>query len=505
MNRIEQFVYEQDDRRRRKIEIDQRYREHNSELTEEEKVKLAQLKEKFHYDDKSVSVVTRQYGGEAVSVDIREYFRMVDQYMESTNNTMVEEKLKLVNKADENIFSNASELLSVFNTMTQDQLKAYTSKSLSPEELSKISLHVSEVCKKDLGRDKISSELVERYYEKEIKGWAYEDFVEHFGAEFADAFLPEGDCKNNILRTRSMFMNVIGLLIVNSDEITNLNAYIEYNERVVEVLERLAKCGEDVAEVLKSSEGFADAAARSREETGFPKAHDYANEYSEHFEIRADGSYDYFAIRYVMMRELAKAYEKVKSEYETEADIEVVDNEIQESLKKADCYLDVAELTTFKEVYAAYEASAKSDKRTSANGLRVQGKTYVEKIRKSKVNLNFPGFMASYNSANEILNGYYKHMHNVISNYNAALDVAEKEGITGLEKIECDVDVFAGVLLTVMSRLMKKLTKNTSDKFESLTVASYFKRYAQIGMDLYSLPDIYNIVKPMVEFISNKK
>ena len=505
MNRIKQFVDEQDERRRRKIEIDQRYRQHNSELTEEEKLKLAQLKEKFHYDDKSVSVVTRQYGGEAVAVDIREYFRMVDQYMESTNNTMAEEKLKLLNKVDDNIFSNASELLSVFNTMTTEQLKAYTTKSLTPEELSKISLHVSEVCKKDLGRDKITSELVEAYYEKAIKGWSYDDFIEHFGSEFVEAFLPENGCRSNILRTRSIFMDVIGLLIVNSDEIKNLNAYIEYNERVVEVLERLAKCGEDVAEVLKSSEGFADAAARSREETGFPKAHDYAKEYSEHFEIRADGSYDYFAIRYVMMRELAKAYENVKPEYELASDIEVVDNEIQESLKKADCYLDVAELTTFKDVYAAYEASAKTDKRTSASGLRVQGKAYVEKIRKSKINLNFPGFMASYKSTNEILNGYYKHMHNVITSYNAALDVAEKEGITGLEKIDCDVDIFAGVLLTVMARLMKKLTKNTSDKFESLTVASYFKRYAQIGMDLYSLPDIYNIVKPMVEFISNKK
>lgn len=505
MNKIEQFVADQEDRQRRKIEIDQRYREHNTELTDDEKAKLAELKAKFHHDDKSVSVVTRQYGGESVSVDIREYFRMVDQYMESATNSISKADLKLVNKTDDNIFANASELLSVFNTMTVDQIKGCAAKELTSEEIASISKHVSDVCKKDLGREKITSEMVTAYYEKAVKNWTYDDIVEHFGEEFTNAFLPESECKTNVLRTRTIFMNVISLLIVNSDEINNLNAYIDYNERVVEVLERLAKCGEDVADVLKIPEGFADAAARSREETGFPKLHEYAKKYSGYFKIRADGSYDYFAIRYVMMRELAKAYEKVKPEYELLADIEIVDGEIEESLKKADCYLNVAELKTFKEVYAAYEASAMSDKRTSAAGLRTQGKGYVEKIRKSKVSLNFPGYMASYNNSNQILNGYYKHMTNVVKNYNAAIDVAKKDGVEGLEKIECDVDILAGVLLTIMSRLMKKLSKNTSDKYDALTLSSYFKRYAQIGMDLYSLPDMYNIVRPMVEYISNKK
>ena len=508
MNKIDQFLAEQNDRRRRKIEIDQRYREHNSELTDEEKAKLAELKEKFHSDDMAVNVVTRRYGGESVSVNIREYFRMVDQYMEA-NSTQVTDMMKLVNKADENIFSNAAELINVFSGLTKTQLESYAGKELSVEFLTNMSKHISDVCRADTGREIINSDFAVAYYEKETRNWTIEDFENHFGKEFVETFLygyMTGDRprQTNILTARRHLVDVIGLFIVHNDEIANLNAYIEYNERVVDVLERLAKCGEEIADVLKSPEGFADAAARSREETGYPKLHDYAKVYSDHFDIRADGSYDYFAIRYVMMRELAKAYEQAKPEYTVVADIEVVDTEIKESLKKADCYLDVAELKTFREIYAAYESAAKADKRTSAAGLKTQGKGYVEKIRKCKISLNFPGYKADLNNANQIMAEYYKYMDNVITTYNLAIAEAAKQGVTGLEPIECDHEIFAGVMLTVMARLLKKLTKNNFDKYDSLTVSSYFKRYAQIGMDLYSLSDIYAIIKPMIDYISSK-
>ena len=104
-------------------------------------------------------------------------------------------------------------------------------------------------------------------------------------------------------------------------------------------------------------------------------------------------------------------------------------------------------------------------------------------------------------NASEIYLAYVKRMDDVIKAHNIAVDKAKAEGLNDLDRIECDTTTFAGVLLIVMGRLLKKLTKNTSYKFEMLEVNSYFQRFAQLGLDLFSIDEVYKIIRPMIDFI----
>ena len=493
MNHIQLFEQDQEEKFRRKMEINERYRQRNNTLTDEEKARLEELKEKFYSNNKVVSIVTTSATGETVEVDALEYFKSVDDNMEKMN-----DGLKLVNASDENILASATTAVTSVQNILIDQIRAYCLDSeITDERIAEIISKVSSICKKELGRSDITSDLVSAYFEK--KTFKYMQDV--FPADVISAFVPEEDIFDDPRACKTKLTEIFSTMIIAKDEITSINEYIDHNEKVVQILMRLEQCGHDLAEELKSPEKFAEAVARTREDTGEPRLNEIADKYKDYFKVRVNGSYDYFTIRFVMMKEMAKAYEKVIEEYTDPEDIEVIQNEIEESEQKALIYLDVANLDTFREVYEAYESAAKSDKRTNRKGLETQGRSYIEKIKKSKVNVAFPGYRPEMENASEIYLAYVKRMDDVIKAHNAAVDKAKENGLNDLDRIECNTTTFAGVLLIVMGRLLKKLTKNTAHKLEMLEVNSYFQRFAQFGLDLFSLDEVYKIIRPMIDFI----
>lgn len=495
MNPIQVFQQDQDEKLKRKLEIDRAHREHNMTLTDDEKARLEILRENALKNDRTLSIVTTNYGGGSVSVNATEYFRMVDDIMET------KDELKLLAHGEDSLLSGTLGVLTEMTETTKDSIRTLAvGEAMTEEELSKIASEVSAICRKALGRENIDSDSVTTFLAHKPASY----FTETFPMEFISRFVDEDAIKSPML-VKNTLMEIIPMLIVTNDDIANLNTYLEYNERVLQVIQRLEECGHDLAKELKNPEKFATIVARTREETGNPDMRDIAKKYSDYFKTNCDGSYDYFAIRYVMQRELANAYETVKLEYINDDEIATVQEEIDEANAKADIYLDVANLTMFKEVYSAYESAAKADKRTSRNALYTQGRSYIDKIRKNRINLNFPGYRPDAKSSAEIQHTYVKYIETAVNAYNKQIAAANASGLTELSEIHCDIEVFAGVMLTVMARLLKRYSKNTSTKHESLAAHAYFKRFARFGIDIFTVSDMYEIVKPMVEYISSMK
>ena len=503
MNYIQLFEQEQEENFRRKMEINERYRKHNSTLTDEEKAKLEELKKRYH-SDKTVTIVTTTATGESTEVAAIDYFRSVDENMETMNSVNaegVEQEVKLVNKSDDNFLDEAANAMKNMSSIIYDQIRNFmVNPETSDERIREIILRVSEICKQELGQSTITSDMVQAYFFKKTYKYIADLFPEDIIAEF----ITEDDVLNDPIACKEKLANIFGIMILQKDEFDATNEYIEQNMKVVQILSRLEECGHDLAEALKSPETFAEAVARSRADTGEPKLDEVVQKYKDFFKVRVNGSYDYFTIRYVMMRELAAAYEKVKSEYGDQESIDIIQNEIDECYKKAERHLDVANLTHFRTVYEQFEKAAKTDKRTSKKGLQLQGRNYIEKIKKCKVDLSFPGYTPDMKNANAIYLGYLKRMKDVCAAYNSAIDKSVDNNLVDLKKIDCDVEAFADVLLVTMGRLMKSLNKNTSDKYDALELHGYFQRFSQIGLDLFSIPTFYDIVKPMVDYISEK-
>ena len=504
MNRIQIFEEEQAELYKKKVELDKASRLEQYTLTEDEQKRLEELKHQYSIgnDNKMVTMVTTTNGSSS-ETSIKEYFRMVDDNMETTKNG-----LKLVNASDNNLLDSATSLVNSIQDIIYEQIQNMTvnddGEVVSKDILETISNDINNLCINELKISNVDSDGINKYF----SNYTITALKNILPKSFVETFIDSGLLiSENAADDRDRIINIIGMMVMSKNEIGRINEYIEYSEKVMQVLIRLEECGKDLSEALKNPQTFSEAVERTRAETGNPKINELVMKYKSHFKdsnISINAGADYFAIRYVMMQELAKAYEKFKVEYSDKDELEAIDNEISESRRKSECYLDACQLETFAQVYSAYEFAAKSDKRTSRKGLNNQGKTYIDKVRKSKLNLSFPGYQATMKNSNEIFISYKQYIDSAVKKYNEMIDSAENCNITDLKKINCDTEVLAGVLLTIMARLLKKFTKNTSDKFNAISITSYYQRFSRIGTDLFTIWEMYKIVEPIVKYIESK-
>ena len=102
----------------------------------------------------------------------------------------------------------------------------------------------------------------------------------------------------------------------------------------------------------------------------------------------------------------------------------------------------------------------------------------------------------------------------MLSNYNTTLlDVYQREatatGTTPDTKIQAIAlppydgqmvhKVFALVLSILMGRVMKKCTENTATKYDAIILDSYFKIFCSLGMDIYTMTEIWELVSQVAE------
>lgn len=135
----------------------------------------------------------------------------------------------------------------------------------------------------------------------------------------------------------------------------------------------------------------------------------------------------------------------------------------------------------------------------------------VERIRRSKQDVPFPGYRAEDKKSELIFKHYQEDFNKVFHSYNTAIAaLAEKEPnhVDDLESIQLDgykedmVFAYTSMLLIIlMGRIMKKLSKNTITKYDAVMLDAYFKLFSGLGMDVYIMSNVWRMLKEPVQYV----
>ena len=166
MNRIQIFEEEQAELYKKKVELDKASRLEQYTLTEDEQKRLEELKRQYSIgnDNKMVTMVTTTNGSSS-ETSIKEYFRMVDDNMETTKNG-----LKLVNASDNNLLDSATSLVNSIQDIIYEQIQNMTvnddGEVVSKDILETISNDINNLCINELKISNVDSDGINKYFSK---------------------------------------------------------------------------------------------------------------------------------------------------------------------------------------------------------------------------------------------------------------------------------------------------------------------------------------------------
>jgi len=224
-----------------------------------------------------------------------------------------------------------------------------------------------------------------------------------------------------------------------------------------------------------------------------------------------------FSQKSIIYDEYVAAYTKLLDEYDDPESRALVQEQIDESRYKAETYRNVCNLELFSQVWSAMDIWLRGGKKNSLKRIGELAFESLDRIRRSKQDLPFP----TYNPAlakrpkeqyehyltefSAMLRGYNSQILKVMQN---ADDEQHRELVdTGVEFITIDGQMedtvyrhFAMLLLIAFGRITKKLTSNTSTKYDAIMLDAYFRVYCKMGTDIYIMQDIWNIAKELVQY-----
>ena len=61
-------------------------------------------------------------------------------------------------------------------------------------------------------------------------------------------------------------------------------------------------------------------------------------------------------------------------------------------------------------------------------------------------------------------------------------------------------ETFSTLLVILMGRILKKLYGNHQDKYDAITLDSYFQIFCRMGMDIYIMQDFWTMMKDFVQY-----
>ena len=207
------------------------------------------------------------------------------------------------------------------------------------------------------------------------------------------------------------------------------------------------------------------------------------------------------------------------SEHEIEINMKARDlilDEITEATNKMEVYKSITNLDLFKELYAILEDRYMHGVKMSQKFLIKECMDAIERAKKCKLNVPYPGYKGTTNKVDQIFKSYMIAYPQMIGNYNKAiLDVCQKVTADGAPLPETNIEaialedysgkqvakVFSLLLSVMMGRIMKKCTGNNQTKYDAIILDSYFQMFCRLGMDIYVMNDIWVMMKPLVKYV----
>ena len=339
--------------------------------------------------------------------------------------------------------------------------------------------------------------------------------------DFVEIYLSPNEIQFNNLKAKERFLTVIGYLTITGPELDYLNEYIEDENKLAMVSQRLLRCQMDFADMLKDERNLSELVAKTIE-----IAPNDASFWSKYIKLPNRVSNE-FAQRAVLQKQYKEAYAKILDEYPESDDPKenrfnekaraIIQAEVDEAAAKEEVYISISNLDLFHTLYKTLEARYMAHTKLTHKFLIKEVQSAIERARRCKQNVSYPGYGPNMTRTEQIYKAYMTAYPQMITNYNNTIcGVYKKESevnpdlmpenpimIIGLENRpeESVIKVFSALLAIMMGRVMKACTENNATKYDAIVLDSYFQIFCKLGTDIYLMNDVWMTMKPLVIYI----
>jgi hypothetical protein len=487
-----------------------------TELTEEEQESIEKLKEELG-DNPVVMVKEKLSDDEAAdapaSQTAEEFTKSLDDRVAMINEG--KESLKLVNAGDiqktvaDIKAESRSKAIQMFRNMG---VKKADDTEISDDDYLAINDSALAALKEFMGTDTLDADKTIKRLSKLPAKQVFSIFPE----QFLQVYLTENELKFPNIKAKDRLITVIAYLITTGPELDYLNDYIDDENKLMIVSKRLMQCQLDLGEALKDDAKLSEMVASSKtfspDDDSFWALHikDPKRVHNE------------FAQRIVIYQNYLNGYGKILEDYPDdgthEQERKLILNEIEECTCKMNCYQSICDLKLMRELYEILFTRFKTNKKVNMKYLTQECIESVDRVRRSKQNVPFPGYKGNQKKPEIIFSAYIAAFSKMVVNYNAEIEKIlessenpEKEDTRGVIKIQLDgydegdvTVVYSMVLLLLMGRIMKALSKNNRTKYDAIELDAYFQVFCKAGTDVYLMTDMWNICKEFVQYILDK-
>lgn len=472
-----------------------------TELTEKEQEAINNMR------NTTRQVVVSETGedGQSVKTPVSDYAKTLDDRIAQINNS---DQIKFINSYGKNndikkSFEESKEQAKT-NAMAAFKTFALNANEVDENDLLAINDEALAALQKHFNIERFdSNKLTSRLHKMSLSAIA-----SILPEKFINIYLTETDIKFNNLKAKEKLLSIIGYLSVTGPEMDYLNEYIEEENKLSLISKRLLQYRLDFAEMLKDETKLSEIVNRTAEiepmDTSF---------WSKYIKL-PNRVHNEFAQRVVIYEQYKEAYEKIKEEYAgDEAACNLIQEEIDECVNKINIYHDVCDLTLMKNLAETlFERYRNDTKRFTKKFLEKECVDAIERIRRSKVNVSFPGYKTEDKKASKIFTMYQSIYPKMIDSYNKIIAnvKAEEEKLNNVCNIneiavngyntKLVVTVFSDVILIIMGRIMKSLTKSPMDKYNAILLDSYFQIFCKMGSDVYIMSEVWDMSKDFIEY-----
>lgn len=497
-------------------------------LTDEDRDAIEKMKREMSDD---IVVVESGEDGQPVRQSLSSYAESLDKKQVQLDENKY---LKMLNSGE------IAQSVEDIKKDTQERaMKAYREmailgdRDMTDEEIIDLNVRVIDSLCKAFGIDTPNANI----FEKRLQKMSLQQIAALLPAEYVTMYVRAEEVKINSAKAKAQLIAAIAYLCVTGPEMDMLNQYIDDETRLSLVSKRLLQCQLDFSEVLRSDERLSELVARSNDLAPVDDSF-----WSRYIAI-PNRVHNEFAQRYVIQEEYKKAYTSLLDDYpvatqealdsitDPEAKklaehentlnaraVKMINDEIEESAMKMEVYQSIMDLYLLRVIYKELEDQYINHTKVSLKFLTSAAITSVDRAKRSKVDVTFPGFTGKITNEKVLFSNYMVAYPVMVKGYNAAIaatvaSALKDEAVTPetettvnpilIEGISPDkvAQGFSIVLLILMGRIMKALTKKAITKSSAIELDAYYHIFCKLGTDIYTMSEIWDIIRPLVKHI----
>lgn len=473
-----------------------------TELTPEEQEKLAAMER-----ETSVVVTERNADGTKASIPLADYAAPVDEKI-GTITAIADDTatmIKAVNQGD------IHETIEDVKAQAREQaIKAFKDLSVSDEdmdddEILRINNLGLKAIQEHFGMERISADDII----KKMRKLSLRQISTFIPSEFMAIYTRPNEVMADNVKAKERLLASIAYLATTGPELDYLNDYIDNQNRLMTVVQRLMKCQIDFSEMLKDPQKMAEIAAKAEEIS--PQD---TSVYAKYIGNDSKRVHNEFAQRAVISKHFEEAYASFLEEYKDDPDAtREIQIQVDESHAKYEVYRNVMNLELMRELWDTLTVRLKTDKRNNYKNLEREAIAALDRCRRSKQNVPFPIYDAKLaKRPEELYRLYIQQYPGMVQSYNGAiLNIQEREpdATKDCEIIPVQIDgcedsvvlhYFSMLLLILFGRIMKRLSTNSITKYDAIMLDAYFQCFCKMGSDIYLMNDVWVMMKDFVEY-----